>query len=1053
MTANRRTSPQRLACGWGAVVVFAMVGLIGCAAGPEGDAATRSRPHPQRHAPNNQAEAGVDATSRLVRPKLAPPPTADHAAIQPLAGLARQRAMIDLADLDEQLQLPDDLRADDANAAQTARAPSKAVKHYVAARDAYQHNDYATAIGLLAQALEADPTSADAYELLGRVYADTGQTRKALSMFTKALQRDAALPVPLFLMGRVAYETENWPRAAALLAHARRSDRAKDPGLHYAATYYLGQSLIRLGYDEAGLQLLEEFLREPEHFSRSTRMYRQIAMLSRQRAGTSLDAGDAAMRLGRVDQALDYYDRAEAMGRASSQVMLGRRVYAALLVGDDDRAGRLTLEYLRGTGARADVHAPVGYLARHTSKRDAFVKAVRQVYHQRQGDATSARAVLAALADDPDAAARFAVEHLKAHPDDLAVFGSLVDLWHDGQADHLLDTALRLIDVHDDRADRYADRLLEVGSPGDWQRHLDGLDESEHPAAAAYLRGRLAAERDDPEEADRWFARALDLNPDMLLAQLGAIEVDLAFGRFEQALTTLNSLATDDQPRLQHLRAMAEFGRGRHDRGIQLMQQLIADHSDVNEYQLTLARMYRSRQPADPGAAEQTLQKLIRSDAHFAPAYEMLFDIYENVRPDARKFTQLLTQARQNIPQSRVTQLNHARLQAARNETAQALSILKGMLDSNPEDAEALALIVGVYGRNDNWLEAYDLLAGLLEREVNNRVALRLFREVCRRTDRMDDYHRLAEQYLAGREPTVSTLVVLAQLRQQQDRHEAALEALNQAVEMAPHRAVLHALRARSLEQLGRHEQAIELLNEAIERDTDRSADLHMALARALALGGRIDQAVATVDRVMATEGIQMPRADLYYQLAASMYGDEAATDAAEQLLLQALEIDPDHAPSLNNLAYTWAEQGRNLARAEKMLRKAVAAERNNAAYLDSLGWVLYKRGQFAEAVQWLGRAHQAPGGEDPVIVDHLGDALWRVGETERARSHWQASLHAIRAAGDGTREEHLDVQPRIERKLSAVDAGKPPELAPIVEQAAEATEAPTPPAPLPPMQ
>ena len=47
-----------------------------------------------------------------------------------------------------------------------------------------------------------------------------------------------------------------------------------------------------------------------------------------------------------------------------------------------------------------------------------------------------------------------------------------------------------------------------------------------------------------------------------------------------------------------------------------------------------------------------------------------------------------------------------------------------------------------------------------------------------------------------------------------------------------------------------------------------------------------------------------------------------------------------------NDLGYLYAEQGKNLEKAETMIRKAVADEPENSAYLDSLGWVLFKRGK-----------------------------------------------------------------------------------------------------------
>jgi Flp pilus assembly protein TadD len=90
------------------------------------------------------------------------------------------------------------------------------------------------------------------------------------------------------------------------------------------------------------------------------------------------------------------------------------------------------------------------------------------------------------------------------------------------------------------------------------------------------------------------------------------------------------------------------------------------------------------------------------------------------------------------------------------------------------------------------------------------------------------------------------------------------------------------------------------------------------------------------------------------------------------------LDEFPDDPGALNDLGYLWTEQGKNLQWARQMIQKAVDSEPENAAYLDSLGWAYYQLGQYAEAVQWLEKA--AAGDEpDGVILDHLGDAYWKV--------------------------------------------------------------------------
>jgi len=108
---------------------------------------------------------------------------------------------------------------------------------------------------------------------------------------------------------------------------------------------------------------------------------------------------------------------------------------------------------------------------------------------------------------------------------------------------------------------------------------------------------------------------------------------------------------------------------------------------------------------------------------------------------------------------------------------------------------------------------------------------------------------------------------------------------------------------------------------------------------------------------------------------------------------LSCLEVDGDHAASLNYLAYMWAEQGENLVVAEDYVRRALEQEPQNPAYLDSLGWVLYQQGRYEEALSSLEEAVGHSLQPDPTIVEHLGDVLVKLGRPEEAVTSWQRVL------------------------------------------------------------
>jgi len=176
---------------------------------------------------------------------------------------------------------------------------------------------------------------------------------------------------------------------------------------------------------------------------------------------------------------------------------------------------------------------------------------------------------------------------------------------------------------------------------------------------------------------------------------------------------------------------------------------------------------------------------------------------------------------------------------------------------------------------------------------------------------------------------------------------------------------------------------------------------------------------------------------DLLYSIA-QLYARIEEKSAAEDVLQQVVRLDPTHAGASNDLGYEWTDQGRNLAKAETLIRTAVAAEPDNQSFLDSLGWVLYKRGKFDEARKYLELAVGPAAFPDPVVLDHLGDTLYRLSLGADAAREWQRSLKGI-GDGEPDRSDLKELRQQLLQKLKESSANKPVEVAPVVESDAGA--------------
>jgi tetratricopeptide (TPR) repeat protein len=172
--------------------------------------------------------------------------------------------------------------------------------------------------------------------------------------------------------------------------------------------------------------------------------------------------------------------------------------------------------------------------------------------------------------------------------------------------------------------------------------------------------------------------------------------------------------------------------------------------------------------------------------------------------------------------------------------------------------------------------------------------------------------------------------------------------------------------------------------------------------------------------------------ADLFRQLG-TIYQFSGRMDKCYEMHQRVLALQPTNPGAHNDLGYMWADAGKYLDRAENMIRFAVGRSPRNSAFLDSLGWVYYKKDDMPNALKYLRLAVQFGSDSDPVIFDHLGDALYRVGQVEEAVREWQRAVEAADAEDRIRTPEDDRVAVRCRAKLDAVERGDTPETAEVI--------------------
>jgi tetratricopeptide (TPR) repeat protein len=113
--------------------------------------------------------------------------------------------------------------------------------------------------------------------------------------------------------------------------------------------------------------------------------------------------------------------------------------------------------------------------------------------------------------------------------------------------------------------------------------------------------------------------------------------------------------------------------------------------------------------------------------------------------------------------------------------------------------------------------------------------------------------------------------------------------------------------------------------------------------------------------------------------------------EEAERHVAALHDKQPDDPTTCNFYGYLLALMGKDLGRAEELVRKALESEPQNGYYTDSLGWVFFMRGDYPRAIEELDKAATLTG-NDPVILEHLGDAYCAVGRYREALDAYEKS-------------------------------------------------------------
>jgi tetratricopeptide (TPR) repeat protein len=236
------------------------------------------------------------------------------------------------------------------------------------------------------------------------------------------------------------------------------------------------------------------------------------------------------------------------------------------------------------------------------------------------------------------------------------------------------------------------------------------------------------------------------------------------------------------------------------------------------------------------------------------------------------------------------------------------------------------------------------------------------------------------------------TLVWFSSILVEAGREDEAIVILKDLLKQLPNQPLILRNLAQALLHKGKVDEGVAVLRDAL-KNNPADEELIQSFAFFLRSAGRIAEEVTFLKSILD----KFPNNDSLVKLAHSTlslaYTDLGDFPKAEAELEVLYAKDPADIGVNNDLGYLYADQGKNLEKAESMIRKAVEQEDTNSAYLDSLGWVLFKRGKFKEAISPLEKAIEvldSTGRDDATVPEHLGDVYFALKDRVKARAAWE---------------------------------------------------------------
>ncbi len=567
--------------------------------------------------------------------------------------------------------------------------------------------------------------------------------------------------------------------------------------------------------------------------------------------------------------------------------------------------------------------------------------------------------------------------------------------------------------VIDDYAQVYVNQFFEP----DEDLVLSEAAKRKSQALAHYAQGRSFESQGRPAEAVESYTKVLEKQPEQFFLARKTAYLLARSGQQEEALKMLEeSLARNPGQPYAHI-SLSEF-----------------------------LATYQGNDPQGKQRAFSVIEEALKKFPDEPAVYEHLVKLYlsGDRRDDARK---IVSEAAQRGNENSVYWLRLGRLAArvwppreggdvsdadlVNGIFAKALEFAKG-------DVEVIEQVGDYYHATGQYDRAIAAYAGIISLQADR---LDLREKLARVYGAKGDVEKVIEtlKEIVEIDPQNATIhKQIAKILMQAERFKEAIPYLQTALSITKGSATEYGALGRMMIESDENEIAVEFLRDAAYLFPD-SPDfpflLTFSLARIKHWDEAIEQFKTTIELARETQP-QLLNEGFYFRYAAA-HEQAGNLKEAEELFRKTIELiaknNPDEenqefsATVYNYLGYMWLENDMKIDEAGELIKAAVDLDPDSGAIADSLGWFHFKKGNYEAARDELLRAEGLIEEIDPVILDHIGQTFYQLGEKDRAVEYLERAV-ALEPDNEEYTTRLKEFREGTAKRIKPPSPGTPPE-------------------------